>query len=477
MSSTDQLVAAVWRRRFTFLLAFACVLGGVAAVTYSLPKKYSTHSYLIVDTVKPVTNDFEAQQVSQVDTQTTAELLQTRNTANEVASGLPYRATGKEVQGRVSISPVANTLLVLITATESTPLRAQQLANTYATVFEQRTAPTIAFARVNLGESAPLITDPSSPHTHLYLLVGAILAALAGIGAAVLRERLDRTVRIDEFQTELFGLPILARVPQVRVRPGRLFRTEPDTSRVIEALRWVFAHLAFVNEGARPRSIAIVSAAEQEGKSTVCVSLGHVAEDTLRGRVLLVDADLRRPSLAEWLVIGTYTSEGLSTYLADPRGGDFSRTMAEHHHSRLTIVPAGPIPPSPTSLLGLPRFAEFVEQAEREFECVVFDTSPIRAGADASLIAAAADGAVLVVDARSINAPSVHWSVDQLRRAHVNLLGVILNRVSGTGDLAYYYSGPASGRRRGRSRKTAVMSGAPAVDGAAGSATSTVSTE
>lgn len=453
MYTTDQLVAAVWRRRLTFLLAFVCVLGAVAAITYKLPKAYSTNAYLIVNLKGANASDYAAQQASQVDTQTTAELLQTRNTADAVASQLPYQATGKQVQGRVGISPVSNTQLVLITATESSPLRAQELANTYASVFEQRTAPTIGFASVTLGDPAPLITDPSSPRTHLYLLVGAILALLVGIGAAVLRDRFDTRVRIENFETEAYGLPILARVPQVRMARGRLRRTEHQGFTVIEALNSVFAQLAFVNHGERPRSIAVVSAGEQEGKTTVCAALGHAAEDRLRSRVLLVDADLRRPGLSTLMDVSNPDDEGLSSYLVDDlRSTDFSTLIAVTEGSRISVVPAGPIPPNPTSLLGLPRFSQFAARAAREFAFVVFDTAPVRAGADASLVATAVDGAILVVDARNSSAPSVRWSIAQLRRANVNVLGVILNRVGSSGDLAYYHYGSDRGRRGGRGR-------------------------
>src|SRR5205807_793907 len=146
----------------------------------------------------PSTSDFAARQVSQFATQTTAELLQTRNTADEVAGQLSYRATAAEVQGRVSIAPVASTQLVLITASESTPLRAQQLANTYATVFAERTGSTLRFAKVTLSEPAPLVRSASGPHVHLYLLIGFLLALVAGVGAAVLRDRLDRQLRIED---------------------------------------------------------------------------------------------------------------------------------------------------------------------------------------------------------------------------------------------------------------------------------------
>lgn len=452
MPSADQLIAVVWRRRLTFLLTVVCVVAAVAAVTYSLPKTYSSSAYLVISTANPSTSDFAAQQVSQVATQTTAELLQTRNTADQVASQLPYPASAGEVQGRVSIAPVASTQLVLITASESTPLRAQQLANTYATVFAQRTGPTLQFANVSLSEPAPLVTSPSGPHVHVYLLIGALLALLAGAGAAVLRDRLDRRLRIEDSVTELLGLPILARVADVSSRRLRGDRTTPQHHdiRFIEGFRWIFANLAFVSGGERPSLIAVVSAGEQEGKSTVCVALADAAAEILTGGVLLVDADLRRPALADRLSPED-ADGGLSEYLAGSAlNHNIEQLVRRVPDSAIGLVPAGAVPPNPAALLSVRAFDEFLEDVRETYEFVIFDTPPLRVGADASLVAARADGAVLVVDGRNSRRSSIEWSLGQLRRAGVNVLGVIINRISEPSSLSYYADPNTTRGRTGR---------------------------
>lgn len=449
MPTADQLLAVVWRRRLAFLVTVACGVAAVAAVTYSLPKTYSTSAYLVVSTLKPTSSDFAAQQVSQVDTQTAAELMQSRNTADLVASQLPYRASPTEVQGRVSIAPIAQTQLVLITASESTPARAQQLANTFANVFTRGAAPTISFARVGVSEPAPLITTASGPRVHLYLLVGVLLALLAGAGAALAHERFDRRLRIDDEATELLGLPILARVPALPTRRlgGRRVDSPYHDTRFLEGFQWVLANLAFVNGGDRPRIIAVVSAGEQEGKSTVCIALANAAEEILRGGVLLVDTDLRRPTLASRLS-ASGSSPGFSSYLAEPGFGDDAVRALTNSvpDSAIDLIPSGTPPANPAGLLGLPVLDQLIESVRRMYEFVIFDTPPLRVGADASVVAARTDGAVLVLDAHRTQRQSVEWSLGQLRRAGVNVLGVVVNRASDTADLGYYHRDSQGGR-------------------------------
>lgn len=451
MHNADQLVGVLWRRRLTFILIFVWVILAIAVVTYSLPKTYSTSAYLVITARGPATNNYEAQQVSQVDTQTAAELLGTRNTANLVASQLPYAASGKELQSRVDVSPVAQTQLVNITAHESSPLRAQQLASAYATTFINSESGPVGFTRVRLGESAPLISDPTSPRPKLYLLIGALLALGAAVAGSLVRDRLDRTLRIDDFDTEVLGLPILARVPERlthRLVGERSAAAAQRELGFVESFHWVFANLALVSDRKRPTSIAVVSAGDQEGKSTVCVAMANAAQEVLSGGVLVVDGDLRRPVLAERFGVATRDERGLSDFLVGtgsepPRVRGARRRhglddyVGEVRGSGIRLVRSGPLPPNPPTLLGLSSLDEFMTEARRVSEFVIFDTPPLSVGADASVIAAHTDGAVLVVDQRSSRRPTVEWSLEQLRRANVNVLGVIVNRAR-LGTLAYY---------------------------------------
>ncbi len=438
MSGADQFFRILWRRRWAFVLTALLAIGGAAAVTYALPKVYSTPAFLLVSSSRASTNDYEATQANQVLTKTYAELLATRNVANAVAPALPYEASGAEVEGAVEIAPVSGTQLIRIAAEGSTRARAQTLANTYAQVFVGQSArlggPALQTGRVTLAQPAPRPAAPSRPKPRLYLLVGAFLAALAGVGMALLRERFDQRLRIEPSTTELFGLPILARIPKQRGVATVVTSRDGSYSRshVSEAVRLLLANLTFASLGRRPRSLAVVSSTPSEGKSTVSLSIARAALEA-GVEAVVVDADLRRPSLASTLSPDDARGQaGLSSVLVNP-GGQAGRDLALSSLGVFpNVIPSGPLPPNPTSLLGSGGLGDLNERLIERFELVIYDTPPVSVGADASLVAAVCEGIVIVVDVSKTRRGALLRAVDQLRRAESNILGVVLNRVSDT---------------------------------------------
>jgi len=463
MSGTDQFVRILWRRRWAFVLTSLLVLAGAAAVTYALPKVYSTPAFLLVSSSRAATNDYEATQANQVLTKTYAELLQTRNVADAVAPALPYRTTGAAVEAAVEIAPVSGTQLIRIDAEGSTGARAQTLANTYARVFAGQSArlggPSLRNGRVALAQPAPRPAEPSRPQPKLYLVVGAFLGALAGVAVALLRERFDQRLRIAPSTTEVFGLPILARVPKQRGVATVLTAHDGSYSRshVSEAIRLLLANLTFANLGSRPSSLAVVSSTPSEGKSTVSLSIARAALEA-GVEAVVVDADLRRPSLAATLSPDDAAGHaGLSSVLVNPEG-QAGRDLAL---SSLGVFPnvilSGPLPPNPTSLLGAGGLDVLNERLVKRFELVIYDTPPVSVGADASLVAAVCEGIVIVVDVSKTRRDALLRAVDQLRRAESNILGLVLNRVSDAmveyGDYGVRETRPASSSARVRGRR------------------------
>ncbi|MEA2391937.1 MAG: tyrosine-protein kinase [Solirubrobacteraceae bacterium] len=456
MLNSEQILAVLWKRRVTVLLTFALTLAAIAVVTFSLPKVYSTTSYVLVNS-KAGGSAFEATQVNQVALKTYSELLQTRNVANLVAKDLPgeCRETAVALQGGVAVQAVAQSQLLEITAEGKSPACAQTVANTYAQSFiahiSQLAGKTATTTTVSLAEPAALISAPVRPKPKLYLIIGALLALAAGAGMALLRQRLDQRLEIDETTTEVLGLPVIGRIPEP---PGKRMRTllrsegdGEDTRGLDEAFRLVLANLSFVNLGQRPASIAVVSAGPGEGKTTCCESLGRAANENGLD-VALVDGDLRNPSLTERLD-PSRRGAGLSNFLVQSTPAPIGDFITDFPDSTLHLVPSGPMPPNPVALLSSKALADFDRRAKRVFELVIYDTPPLSVAADASLISARAEGVVLVLDARKTRRPSALKAVDQLQRAKTTILGVVINRVPDAGDTSYRYYGSGKGNGRG----------------------------
>jgi capsular exopolysaccharide synthesis family protein len=239
--------------------------------------------------------------------------------------------------------------------------------------------------------------------------------------------------------TEVLGLPIIGRVPYgsggsvERLLAGEV-ANDRESRAAAEAFRLLLANLTFANMGERPRTVAVVSSDEQEGKSTTALSLGRAAGE-LETQTLLVEADLRRPSLsakAGGLVLGNVGFSSLLVHRSSLAEATWTLPGAN-----VDLLPAGPLPPNPAALLGSPALREFGDEAKEHYSLVVYDTPPLSVSADASLVAAITDGVVLVVDARRTRRRPATQAVDQLRRAHANILGVVVNRI----DSASYGSG------------------------------------
>ena len=281
---------------------------------------------------------------------------------------------------------------------------------------------------MTIAEPASTPTGATRPRPVLYLALGALLAALAGLGAALLRDRLDQRVMLDSAATEVAGLPILGRLPRGANRPE-------GAAALGEAARLLLANLAFANMGQRPRSVAVVSAGEGEGKSTCTLSVGRAAAE-LGTDVLIVEADLRRPGLVDTVQAGRRAREGFATALVRPEM-PLADEVVHVPGSTLDLLPSGPIPPNPAALLAGDRLANFDTRTRTVYELVVYDTPPFSAGADAALVSSVAEGVVLVVDATKTHRTPMLQAIEQLRRSRANVLGVVVNRAPDAVD-AYY---------------------------------------
>jgi len=443
----QQILTLLWRRRWPFLLAFVVTLGAAAAATFSLPKTYQTEALVLITPDRE--GNFDITQTSEVLTTTYAELAETRGVVDAVRRRLPFRTQAGDLESAVDVSSITDSQLIEITVQERSPARAQAIANTYGQVFVERVQ---RIGRsdgtgntASLAAPAAQIMSPNRPRPKLYMAIGFVLALCAGGLMALLRHQLDRRLEVSSDTTELLGVPVIARIPE-RAIPLRqsliLARGRGDAAdeRLADAFRLLLANLSFVNRGARPASIAVVSAGEAEGKSTCSVSIGQAAAE-LGIKAAVVDADLRRPSLSAMLDGDPpQTSQGLSGFLANPV--EFDEIPIDTSVPALRLIPSGDLSENPSSLLGSGALTIFERRVKTAFDLVVYDTPPMTVGADATLIAAIVEGVVLVVDAKRTNRFAAPRVLDQLRRSGAKVLGVVINRADDYGDPYDYYSGP-----------------------------------
>ena len=424
----DDVLAVLWRRKWTAIAVFLALTVTAAVVSKSLPKVYSTSSTLIVAQPEGV-QDFSGVQAAQAAGRSYAELLKSQNFSDRVAAQL-----GSD-DFEVSIEPVSETQLIEITAEADSPDGAKGVADEYAETFVAESGDLVetTLAGVSVAERAPRPDAPARPKPTLYTLTAALLGLGLGVGLALLRERLDTRLHSFEDVEEAFDFPVLARVPPQG-------RTTQSREAFTEAFRVLRTNLQFASHERRVQTVAITSWSEGEGKTTTCAQLSMVTASTRTG-VLAVDADLRRPSLQPMLFPGE--DEPLEPGLSNLIVGDASIEDVVHSTDipALEFVPSGPPLPSLESLLDSERGAAALRDLSSDADFVVVDTPPLAVGADAAALAARVDGVVLVVELERATETGIREALRRLESVRARVLGLVLNRDGSLEQMtSYYYS-------------------------------------
>jgi len=281
-----------------------------------------------------------------------------------------------------------------------------------------------------------LLWCPVAPKPLRNLGLGLLLGLLVGVGLAVLRERLDTTVKSNAVLTELTSAPTLGtvvfdpsakRAPLVAQAGGRSPRSE--------AFRQLRTNLQFINVDQPPRVVVVTSSVPDEGKSSTAVNLAMSIAQAGR-TVLLVEGDLRRPRAAEYL--GLEGAVGLTNVLVGQVGVD--DVLQPWGVGGLWVLPSGSIPPNPSELLASQNMIELLDSLRTRFDVVVIDSPPLLPVTDGAVTAARADGALLVVRYGSTTRAQVSAAAAALHAVDAKLLGCVMNMVSPKDSEAYSYA-------------------------------------
>ena len=356
-----------------------------------------------------------------------------------------------------------NTVLLTASVRDSSPSRVETILTSLADEFpalvrEIESDGTSQQAPVELEVvSGPLIKPfPVSPVKRVWVAAGLLLGLVLGTSLAVLRALLDRSVRTDEALQDASGIPVLGWIPLDKAARKRRNIVEQDTGPTLEAFRKLRTNLQFVDIEAPVGVFVVTSAVAGEGKSTTASYLA-ISFARAGRRVLLVEADLRRPEIAKTLHLEG--SVGLTNLLVGQ--AELRELVQPWGQFGLHVLASGPIPPNPAELIGSQHMADFVKEARRAYDCVIIDTAPLLPVTDGAVAAAQADGTLVVVRYGHTKKAEVRRAVELLRAVDARVLGAVLNRIPRRGGddysyRTYDYEGP------GRQATTAVpLPGAP----------------
>ena len=291
---------------------------------------------------------------------------------------------------------------------------------------------------LSIVEPASLPTSPVGPRVLWNVTLAAALGLALAVGAAFLLEYLDDTIKTGDDVQRALGLPTLgaiSRMQEIEKPADNLITVHHPRSQISEAYRILRTNLQFSSLSNPSASLLVTSASPTEGKTTTAANLA-VAMAQAGKRVILVDSDLRRPSLHKLFEIPI--APGLTNLLVD-QDLDPEDVLAPSGVEGLSVLPSGPIPPNPAELLATPHMLELMERLTNQSDMVVCDSPPLLAVADSSILATEVGGTLLVINAGRTRTDHCRRAGETLEKVGARILGVALNKLSGKAGEGYYY--------------------------------------
>jgi succinoglycan biosynthesis transport protein ExoP len=396
-----------------------------------------------------------------------AELATMPIVLEPVAERLDLDTTSRELARSVSAATPLDTFIIEIAATSGTPEGAASLANAVANQLGDTVSslsPGAAGPGVDLTTVSP--ADPPefafAPNTRMITATGLALGLALGVLAAIAMALLDTRVRTAADIARVTAQPVLGVIPHTRGRAAhRAAVLDDPSSPRAEAHRRLQTNLRYIDASGPLRSMVVTSAVPGEGKSTTALNLALAVAEKGQ-RVLLIDADLRRPTLASQL--GIEGAVGLTTVLI---GAAALADVVQPSANGLDVLPAGEIPPNPSQLIDSPAMAALIAEASGAYDLVIIDTPPLLPVADASALSKMTDGALLVAGCHRVRRHQLQGAVHALETVGAHVLGVVATGVkmkASAVGYSYASSAPPPPRqgRRSRSRAAAPAATLPA---------------
>lgn len=320
-----------------------------------------------------------------------------------------------------------------------------------------------------------LLTPPTDPlrttaSIKLNLILGTILGLLLGVGVALLVDKFNNLLYTTEDVKDITKLPLVGEIPfnsqpqqlsavaagvagliqslgrNIKFGKGKQQSSEHDTAQFWESLRSLHTNIRFLSFDTPVRSLAVISASSEDGRSTIAMHLAQTAA-VMGQRVLLVDADLRNPKIHTML--GLPNTKGLSNVIAaeldfpeaihrvncvsmkaEDNGNAEASINLESWEDSFFVLTAGQIPPNPTNLLSSQKMQNLARQFEADFDMIIYDTSPLLGLADSSLVATHTDASLLVVGLGKTDRSALEKALESLKIAKTPVLGVVANGVT-----------------------------------------------
>lgn len=428
----------VLRRRF-FPLLLCVLVGAVGAlvVNRTTDPVYQSTSQVFVNipTASSIQNSFQGVQVVSDLLPSYAEIASSRTVVAKVKERLSLPDSVEALRARISAKPLPQKLILEISANDSDPVRARSIANSTTLALADAVAE-LEKSRTPSTAVQLQVIDPAvrghqtAPRTTYNVVLGLLVGLVAGLVLALALEALDRSVKTGAQTEAATHAPVLGVVPRMRRSGSQLAVLDNDP--VAENYRTLRTSVTYANPDHPVRVIMVTSASSQEGKTTTAVNLA-IALAQSGERTVLVDADLRRPNVAQML--GIEGAVGVTSVLT--RSADLGGAL-QTWRDDLLVLPAGALPPNPSEMVGSQAMSKLISELDAFADTIVIDAPPVLPVTDAVVLSTQVDGVILVVRAGKTQRGQAAEARRRLDGVDAPVIGSVLNGVKRSSAAGYY---------------------------------------
>lgn len=433
-------------RRGWLIITLATLAGIGAAATISLLQtpqyEANTRLYVSTDSASTVAELGQGTTYTQQIVESFVEVTTTPRVLQPVIDDLGLEQTPAQLAEAVTVTTQTNTVLMEIGVVDEDPEMAAEVADA---VTQSLISVVGEITPGSSGGDSPVSVEvlqdavapesPIAPRVPLNIALGLLIGLGAGLGIAILREVLDTRIRGEHDVSAVTAAPVLGGIvfdTEARKRP-LVVQVDPKSPRA-ESFRTLRTNLQFLEVGESNRSFVITSSIQGEGKSTTVANTAITMQEAGQ-KVLVIDADLRRPRIAKYF--GLEGAVGLTNVLIGKV--DLADVVQYWGPHDLAVLPAGDIPPNPSELLGSSTMEALLRFVEGEFDVVLIDSPPLLPVTDAVVLSTRATGAIIVVAAGKTHRRELKGAITSLENVGSKLFGVIPTMLPTKGPDAYGY--------------------------------------
>lgn len=460
----NRIFAALWHRMWLIILiAILCAALTFALVFYLVAPQYEASAMFYVNNSDISVGDTQLN-LTAGDITAAKDLvdsyiviLNTRTSLNEVITYAGVDVSYSELRDMITAEPVESTEIFQVVVTSTNPAEAEKLANAISYILPQRIDSIIDGTSARIVDAAVMPTRPSSPNYVNSTILGFLVGLIVMVVFVILQEVFDITIRVEEEVTQVCNHPVLAAVPDMGTpSKGSYYyygygnhkkRNAPKhtannhsaapvlfggnisfaASEAYKLLRTKL-QFSFVDES-KSHVIGFSSALSGEGKSLTAVNLAYTLSQ-LDKKVILIDCDMRRPTLAEKLSVRKLP--GLSGYLTGQHKLEeiIQDCNLKKEEDAFRVIAAGQNPPNPVELLSSARMTKFLQQLRLQYDYIILDLPPVGEVSDAMAVAKETDGILLVVRQNYCDRLVLKDAVRQFEFINARILGVVYNCAS-----------------------------------------------